>query len=276
MVNIYEYMDYRQYLRDRYKEKGKASKSMSLRSFSKAAGLSSWNYLKLIMDGKRNLTSKTIEKFAKALKLSKRDEDFFEVLVFMNQSTDPEEKNRLFAELMTFKRFQSIHKLEFEAYQLLSKWYIAATHELVSLPGFKNDPEWIASHLSPKIKTSEAAEAMKVLKDMGLIEIDQKTGKVLHTKGRLTTPSEVAGMAVFNFHKDILRLALEAVRFKPPKTRDVSGITISLSKEQFETARDMIRDFRRKLHAKLAVDEKGDAVYQINFQIFPLSEVDHE
>src|SRR5690349_5207588 len=65
-VGVYEYLDYRAFLRDHYAAKKAASRAFSYRSFSKRAGVSSPNYLKLVIEGKRNLSGKMAERFALA------------------------------------------------------------------------------------------------------------------------------------------------------------------------------------------------------------------
>ena len=52
---VFDYLDYRAFLRDHYLDK-KQRQGLSFRGFSKRAGLKSPNYLKLVIDGQRNLT----------------------------------------------------------------------------------------------------------------------------------------------------------------------------------------------------------------------------
>jgi len=52
---VYAYLDYRAFLRDYYAERKAASRAFSYRAFSKRAGVSAPNYLKLVIDGKRSL-----------------------------------------------------------------------------------------------------------------------------------------------------------------------------------------------------------------------------
>ncbi|MBN8556001.1 MAG: TIGR02147 family protein, partial [Deltaproteobacteria bacterium] len=67
--NIFSYLDYRRFLGDYYAENKKQNPSFSLRYFGQMAGLRSYNYLKLVIEGKRNLTPTFLEPFAKALRL---------------------------------------------------------------------------------------------------------------------------------------------------------------------------------------------------------------
>lgn len=61
-VEVYGYLDYRAFLADLYT--AKKARGFSYRSFSRRAGLSSPNYLKLVIDGQRNLSAKMAERFA--------------------------------------------------------------------------------------------------------------------------------------------------------------------------------------------------------------------
>ena len=67
----------------------------SYRYFSRWAGFSSPNFLKLVADGQRNLTPASIPKFARGLSLSERERESFETLVLMSLARTDEERNFL-------------------------------------------------------------------------------------------------------------------------------------------------------------------------------------
>jgi uncharacterized protein (TIGR02147 family) len=91
MKNIYDYRSYRQYLKDFYESQKASIRGYTYARFSIEAHLSSPNYLKLVIDGSRDLTPTTIQAFAKGLKLQGKDLDFFEALVLENQASTPVE-----------------------------------------------------------------------------------------------------------------------------------------------------------------------------------------
>lgn len=84
-IDVFEYRNYRAFLRYFY-QRGKANRTLSLRSFSQRAGLRSPNYLKLVIDGDRNLTPQVAARFAKACELSGEAADYFCDLVAFNQA----------------------------------------------------------------------------------------------------------------------------------------------------------------------------------------------
>jgi len=89
MKSIFQYRDYRRFLYDFYHYKKLANPYYSYRLFSMKAGFRAPNLLKLVMDGQRNLTRESMEKFARALKLTDAESAYFAELVFHNQGQFP-------------------------------------------------------------------------------------------------------------------------------------------------------------------------------------------
>lgn len=269
MANIYDYLDYRKFLQDVYEER-KAKRSMSFRSIGQALGVSH-QFVRMVFEGKRNLKPEHARRFAELLHLKKNESAFFVTLVAMNQAVDAEAREGLLKKLMAFKQYQEIHPFEHQVYQLLSKWYIAAVHELVALKDFDSDPWWIASKLKPRITIPEAKEAIAVLVNLNLIKVDPRTGKARQVKGELRIPPDIADVAVGAYHTKMLSLAQQAIKGFRKEEREMTGLTIALSREQFREVKEKVRRFELDLHAEYARSERADAVYQISLQLFPLS-----
>ena len=98
-ISIYDYLDYRRFLRDAFEEKKNTLQGFSYRTFSRSAGIVSPSFLKLVMDGKRNLTPSSIRKFARGFRLKPDEAEYFENLVLYNQAADEEEGEHYFAKL---------------------------------------------------------------------------------------------------------------------------------------------------------------------------------
>lgn len=272
MINLFGYLDYRKYLKELYEEKKKTTQYFSFRYFAKAAGFASPNYLKLVMDGKRNLSQEGIRKFCKGLKLNKVEQDFFENLVHMNQSKTDEEKNFYYQRMSSSKKYIETKRLEKDQYEYFSKWYYVAVRELVALPDFKEEPEWISAKLGHQITPKEAAHAVDLLIKLNLLKHDE-SGKLVQVDSSITTGPEVESLAVANFHREMLKKAAESIEKTDPELRDISSLTIPVSEETLKEVKKKIQAFRRELHAFLAEQKQYDAVYQFNFQLFNLSEV---
>src|SRR4051812_24371890 len=101
------YMDYRKYLADFYAFRREQTKNdlrpYSYQMFSAAANIKSPQYLRLIIDGKRNLSDDMVAKFSRALNINKEQSDELRMLVQFTQATDPAERNRFLKDLMELR-----------------------------------------------------------------------------------------------------------------------------------------------------------------------------
>lgn len=279
MADLFQYLDYRRYLKDYYQDqKKKKGATFSFRSFARLAGLSSPNFLKLVIEGKRNLGPKGIRRFSKALHHDREEAPYFENLVHFNQATSNDERNQWYQRLSHSKRYREVKEIEKDYFVYFSRWYYAAIRELVLLPSFKEDPDWIARQLSPPITTKEAETALELLQKLGFLK-RSKAGCLQQADRNITTSREVQSLAISNFHRQMIQCAAQSIERTPPTQRDISSLTIALSRKKFREAKRRIQEFRRELNVLLSSDSDDgilDSVYQINFQIFNLSEVPWE
>ena len=137
---IFNYQDYREFLKDTYSYLKKNSRYFSFRYFSKTAGFTSPNIFKLVMDGDRNLSTEGVGKFLKGLKLGKNESEFFKILVKFNQAKSSVEKQSVAEEILKFKAYRKIYPLGQAQYNYYSNWYFIAIREMVALPGVCGRP----------------------------------------------------------------------------------------------------------------------------------------
>jgi len=269
---IFEYDDFRKYLKDFYAFKKALKENFSFRMLSRLAGFSSPNFFKLVADGKRNLSSESIQRLIKVLKLKKREAVFFETLVLFNQAKSAQEKSRYFESLQRFKSYRAAHQLQDEQMSYYSHWYIVAIRELVQCPQFQNSPEWIARALTPAISTKQAEGAMRVLESLQLIK-KNKSGKFVSTDKVVATSREVHSLAVSQFHSQMMDRATEAMQNIPAHLCDLTSVTLAVEESKLESLKQRISEMRKELLARFdAEGTKRERVYQMNFQLFPLSE----
>src|SRR5476649_2790081 len=93
--NLFDYFDYREYLHDYYLFHKKKNSAYSYRLFARKAKLGSPNYLKLVVDGKRRITDRTLYQFARGLSLSRDEEKYFRELVMYQEVSDRSEERRV-------------------------------------------------------------------------------------------------------------------------------------------------------------------------------------
>lgn len=275
-VSVYDFLDYRAYLRAYYEAAKRSRPSFSFRLFSKLAGLKSPNFLKLVIDGERNLGADSVARFATALGLAAREAEFFRDLVAFSQAEDIAAKNRAFERIAASRRFRQARRIDGDLFAYLSHWYNPAVRELAARHDFQEDPRWIAAQLLPRISVNEAAEAMKLLLSLGLLVRDPMTGRVARGEPTLTTEHEVRSLGAAAFHRQMLERAAHSLDLVPGTKRDLAALTVCVSPATAAVVKQRIHEFREALTELCDSDACGAIVYQLNLQWFPLSSFGEE
>ena len=268
--DLFEYLDYRAYLRDYYAHMKRTRRGFSYRSFSRRVGLGSPNHLKRVMDGDRNLTLDMARRFADAMGLTGEAVEYFVQLVQLGQAPTSIERSQAYEKLQTFKAFRKTRKLDLAHAAYHSTWYIPAVRELAARDDFQAEPKWIAKRLIPPIKVTEAKTALDTLLKIGLLERDEE-GKVVQSAPLITTGPEMHAVHIANYHRAMMAHAAESIDRVPSASRDISSVTMLVGEGGMDRIKEMVQRFRREL-LELAVSERNATqVIQTNLQIFPLS-----
>ncbi|MBN2036641.1 MAG: TIGR02147 family protein [Chitinispirillaceae bacterium] len=270
MIQIYDYMDYRQYLQDFFDEKKKELRFYSYRLFSQRAGLKSPNFLKLVIKGERNLSKHSVYKFAKALALSKKETEYFENLIFFNQSTSLEEKNLYLMNVMKYRKRGDTKRIEESEFKYYASWCAPALRELACALDFKDDYKRLGAMMVPSLTASEAKKAVELLLELQFIKRnpDDTYSK---TAPSLSTGGKIRSLAIANFHRTMLRLADDAIDRFPPEERDITCLTLGVSKGAITFIAERLQQLRNEILEIAEESENVDQVVQLNLQLFPLS-----
>ncbi len=266
--DIFEYTDYRAFLRDYYKRlKGRG---FSFRAFSQRAGLGSPNYLKLVIDNKRNLSGDMAERFATACNLEGEHARFFVTLVRYNQAKDSVTRLREERRLYTFTKYRRVHQLRSELTDYYTTWFVPVVRELAVRRDFEHDPKWIARQIRPRITVTQAKRALSILDRTGMLIQDQN-GKWVQADPLVSTPQEIPSPAVAAFHRAMMDLASQAIDTVDRADRDLSSLTLCVPNKQIAEIKSRIQDFRRELLKFSTTGEDPGQVVQLNMQFFPVS-----
>ena len=267
--NVFRYLDARRFLGDYYRYKKSSTRSFSYRAFSRRAGLKSPNYLKLVIDGERNLTADTAHRFGQACGLDGQELSYFLDLVAFTQAKTTDSRSARYERLIRFRQHREIHRIDIAFGQYHSMWFIPAIRELAFRDDFRDDPGWIAHQLLPNITDAEARQAVRILLELELLA--DRGGRIRPTETLITTGPEVKGMHYVQYHRAMMTRALSALDEIPAADRDISSVTLCLAADGIQRLKERIRAFRRELLDLSAQEQDLSQVVQVNFQLFPLS-----
>ena len=271
-VSIYDYTDYRQFLRDYYSEQKAKNPAFSYRYFARRAGFNSSGLYKDIVDGRTGITRSLVLRFANAMKLTKRQEEYFETLVCFNEAATIEEKDLYFERLMKFRDSRAC-RIEASQYEYYSKWYYIAVRELLAIGDFGDDYTAIARRLNPPILPAQAQQAIEVLLALGLIKPDAK-GNYKAAEKILTSGSEIKSLAIANFQRAMIGLAGEAIDRHIAPHRNISTVTFSVSEATFDDIRAELDACRKRILGMVERSENETRVCQLNIQLLPLTKIE--
>ena len=272
-LKIYEYLDYREFLQDYYNFKKTSSNSFSLRVFSDKIGFKAKDFISRVMNGEKNLSPSSISKISNGLKFSKRESSFFEALVLFNQAESTKERDNAFSQIqqiLKVVRFnEKQHLMAFYQYEVFSHWRHLVIRSLIGMFGFSGDYESLAKQVRPKVTAEEAKKSVALLEKCNLIEKNSK-GEYILTENAITTGNKTSKLALRDFHQHCLRLAIDSIDHEEPSKRNISALTLGISKKSYDQIVDKMDEFRKEIALLAEEDENADSVYQMNFQLFPV------
>lgn len=274
------YTDFRTYLKDFFEFK-KATLSTPVRpysysAFSAAADIRSPNYLKLIIEGQRNLSKTMIRRFAKALQLSKEETIEFTALVEYGQAQDPLERNRYLKALSDIRVSKQLKNGEIrsETWDRVPNWVTWVLYTMSDQAGVKFEASVLRQLMRGRAKFDEIKKSLKGLFEGGELIQEEATGKV--RKGRLLMngSEDVPIEMVRKLQSELIYLGLESLFQDESVDREFGALTLCLTKEEFEQIKFELRQMRKRIFKNISVNRersKGERVYQFNIQLFPVT-----
>lgn len=269
--DIFSYTSYRLFLKDYYQYRKEKNPYFSYRMLASKVGFKSAGHFTQIVNGQTKISAHLQHSFSQFLKLKKRENEFFEILVKFDHSKTQEEKNFYYERIISFKEIKA-SVLSPEQFEFYSKWYYAVIRDLLSIIDFYGDYKKLASLVYPSISIKEAHQAITLLlnlelvrrNDNGRFEVIQK---FIHSpKGGDPSP------ALANYAMGMIDKAKEAVNTMPTEERHIAWAGFSVSEETFEKIKDELRVCRKNVMTLVEKETKPERVYHLNIQFFPVSQ----
>ena len=269
MKEIIEYTDYRKFIQDYYDER-KRSSAFTWRDFARDAGFSSAVYLKYVCEGKKNLSVGAAGSVAAAMGLAGFESTYFVLMVSYAHAKGDEAKRAAFEERCALARAHKVRVLGKEEFDYFKSWKNPVLRELAPhMPGAK--PLEIARACKQKISAAEVSETLDFLVRAKLLKKD-RSGNYRQTDKSISMGSvDAVPVAARDMQRQMGEFAVKALEL-PLSERDMSGLTLGLTRRAYERIRKELADCRRRIVAIAAEDDETEQVYRLNLQLFPMTE----
>jgi uncharacterized protein (TIGR02147 family) len=268
MLQIYGYFDLLEFLKDDFQERKKRNPMYSLRAMADKLGLNSATIVR-IMNGERNVSKNMVSPLISYLGLRSREAEYFTNLVSFCQAKSEKVRNESYNVLTSLCSGKN-KIIATELYEYYEEWYYTAIRELLRVYPFDGDYKTLANMLTPKITVPEVKKALEVLLRLEFIERIDNTFVV--REHNITTGAKWQGAAIKGYQKATLKLALHSFDILPKEELDFSTMTMCYSADGYAKVRALLKKTREELNRIEEQDAKKSRVFQINLQLFPLSE----
>ncbi|HNY32626.1 MAG TPA: TIGR02147 family protein [Fibrobacteria bacterium] len=270
MKPVFEYLDYRAYLKDAYEERKAESPFYSYRMMAESFGLFPSNVFR-ILHGEAHLPARCHSRALEFLGLSGRAAEYYLLLMAYARERSVKERTLILEKAMTL-RDVARRTLESKELEYFSHWWTAVVRSLLETTGGRAVPSELAKSLIPPVKESEVQASLALLLELGLVK-RASSGRLLPAEAHLTAGGEAKSQAVRGFQRQILSLASSALEQIPPDQRDMSTLTLSMDERAFREIRELVRECRRQIQKRVEESKESDRVMHLAMAFFPAARV---
>lgn len=230
----------------------------SLRSFSKSLGLSAPS-LSQVLSGKRPLSQRAALQIIERCAMAPEQAHAFLISALGKAGAEALKK----LDPLAASHFE---ELEIESFRAIADWYHYGILGLAEIEDNRFDAEWVSDQLG--ISQKQAHSALQRLLKLGIIA---KKGKGFYQcRPQLAVPTRGADAAIRNYHQQNLQKAQESLSGGESPLELFSAITMAVDEAQLPKARELIRQFRRRI-CRLMEQGERKRVYTLAVQLFPVS-----
>jgi uncharacterized protein (TIGR02147 family) len=264
---LYDYTDYRDLLRDAYRQGKDKNARMSYRMIGRILDVDA-SFLVKVMRGESHLPEASLPALEKFLKLDSRGARFLRALFLYTHARTPTEMKSHFEEMMRI-RGVGARALDQVQYAFYEHWRHTVVWAMLHCVPDRT-PEWYAQAMRPQVQPRDVEDSLEILTALGLLQRAEDGTRRLVAR-HLETGDPLVKSAIRSFHQQMIELARQGVETIPPEERDISGITIAVDAECLRDVRAIVREARKKIQLRVDEVETADRVMQVNVQVFPLT-----
>lgn len=273
MIDLYNYTDYKEYLKDFFVQKQKSRADFSFGMWSRQLGLKTTASLTMIVNGDRHPGKQISSSFDRYFSFNQDQSDYFQDLIQLKKS----EGKDIALHLGILRKIKSKNHVQFnllseEVFSRICKWYYFAIREMILLKDFQSDPKWITNKFVFEVEVEDVEQAINELIELGLIQRNED-GTLSNCTHGLNTYDEMPSRSIREFHHQMLDNAHRAIDEIDVSKRYVSALTIPVNSKNLDKLKTFVQKVENEI-LEMFVEDNPDCVYQMNLQFFPLTKVE--
>jgi uncharacterized protein (TIGR02147 family) len=267
MTNIFQFRNFREFLKRHLNLRQEKTPGYSLRQFSKELGVSH-SRLSEILSSESSISMSLAVKISEGLNLQNGERAFFMDLVRMDCGRTKSARSDSLERVEDHFAGRTFQYESSSEGGLLSKWYYLPLIEMLS----KSKPTRDAKIIELLgIKDDELQTAKRFLIDNGYIQ-ELQSGRTKKSKAYLKFEKAVPTPLIRQFHKKVIAHAQDAIEAQPIEQRKFLSSFIGVRKETIKEARKELEEFNQQFLKKYASEQSADSVYCFSLQLFRFDE----
>lgn len=276
MAEVFDFSDYRSFLRASQRKHPATKRAITLEDWAKRLAYKSPRSIAMVIKGQRIPSRDLVEAFARDLQLDTARKRYFELLILRDKHE--QEGTRLDSiqqelEALNHKKLNR-RIVDEKKFSAISDWHYLVLKALVALPDFQENSQWIAKKLRNKITPDQARKAIDDLVRQGYFSRHPNTGELQHqSDSNLSTESEIPSIAIRRHHAQMMQRAVESLTEQDITNREFLSSTFQIERSKVADAKSVLREFLESFYKRFS-STKGNSVYQLSLQFFEHSDPD--
>jgi len=272
MRPIFEYLDYRDPLKDALEDRKASDHSFTYKKMAEALGLHTSNVFRLLQK-ETHLPARCQSRALEFLGLTDRNAAYFLLLIGYARERNGKARQEILEKAMALRDVNRVNLGEKElAY--FRDWWVAAVRGVLEVVDGRANPAEIARKLQPEVTEAQVAAALDLLLELGLVR-KGSSGRLIVREPHLgVARSSEKVQAVRRYQCQALALASEAIERFPPEVRDVTTLTMAVDREIFLHVRETLRECRHMIQKSSDEAKSPDRVMQLVMAYFPLTHIE--
>ena len=263
-LSVFSYFQFREFLRDWYREWKESGFSISYKLLAQTFDLGSHSHLYDVIQG-RPISQKYLPKYLNMLELEPGEARYFVAMVDYEQSSDVQTKLKAFQKLQSLSPNQQLFLKEKEALDFFSDLRKSTLLHLLAWKSNEKDCKVLARYFSPPESPKKIEKDLVWLVKRGWVKWENSEWILLEKHLKFTDSGKK--MLLQPYHIESMEKGKEQYLDRYEE-QEFSTLTLGTTKDTQEKIKEKIRNLRKEIVSMVQNEEEVETVLQVNFQIF--------
>ncbi len=260
--SIFNYQDYRSYLRAVIDERKLSRRNYSRKSFAKSIGFASESGLNMILTEKRELRSPYLDKCIKNLELNTSERIYFEAMIRAGKLT-PTKRRQLLKDVECLSgRWEPPSTTD--GVRLIDLFIV---QQILCLTKSYMSVAKIQRLFRYSISEADILEVLEWMEDRNFVVKSETSDSYKILRSILMAKDEITDASLRSMHHDAFRLASYALENDTIEDREFQTYMFTVNRKSLPEMKDKIKKMVLRIISDYETESTADSVMQMHFHL---------